>query len=58
MAPEVLSGNYCQECDIWSFGVSIFMLLTGDHPFKGANRNELFKNIVKGQFEMPEYFSE
>ena len=35
IAPEVLTGRYGKECDLWSLGVCIFLLLTGEHPFDG-----------------------
>merc|ERR1712130_638147 len=29
VAPEVLNGHYGNKCDLWSFGVVVFMLLAG-----------------------------
>lgn len=50
VAPEVLKGNYSFECDIWSLGVIMFMLLSGDPPFVGATEDKLFEMIEKGTY--------
>ena len=41
MAPEVIRKNYTEKCDLWSCGVIMFILLTGNPPFKGKNVEEL-----------------
>lgn len=49
MAPEQLkSGGQraLPQSDIWSFGVLIHHILTGDYPFSGANVTELTHSIV------------
>lgn len=35
IAPEVISGKYSHECDIWSIGVIMYVLLAGAYPFDG-----------------------
>lgn len=48
IAPEVLSGNYSECCDMWSFGVVMFVMLFGYPPFFGDTDNEIFERIKKG----------
>jgi len=33
IAPEVLTGDYNEKCDVWACGIMMYMLLTGEHPF-------------------------
>jgi eukaryotic-like serine/threonine-protein kinase len=41
MAPEIASGNYSKQIDIYACGVVLFEMLTGDVPFKGESWNEI-----------------
>ena len=51
IAPEILNKQeYDYKCDIWSLGVIIFILLSGDPPFQGENNFETFNRIKKGHF--------
>jgi serine/threonine protein kinase len=57
MAPEVLTGYYGKECDIWSLGVCIYYLLTGSLPFKSKTPIRMFQKINGGLFEIPDQLS-
>ncbi|XP_074086345.1 serine/threonine-protein kinase 33 isoform X2 [Macrotis lagotis] len=50
MAPEVINAHdYSQQCDIWSIGVIMYMLLCGEPPFLAHSEDKLFELIRKGQ---------
>ncbi|XP_073460076.1 serine/threonine-protein kinase 33 [Aquarana catesbeiana] len=50
MAPEIINAHeYTQQCDIWSIGVIMYMLLCGDPPFMANSEEKLFELIKKGE---------
>jgi calcium-dependent protein kinase len=49
VSPEVLNKSYTSQCDLWSLGVVIFILLAGYMPFAGPDEKQI-KNIKDGRF--------
>ena len=54
VSPEILNGNYTHLCDIWSAGVILYILLSGDPPFNGPNDNVIYTKISEMKFKFPE----
>ena len=50
IAPEVLNRSYDEKCDIWSSGVVLYVMLTGNFPFIGNTTQKLFENIKSGRY--------
>lgn len=51
VAPEVLSGNYGEKCDLWSCGVILYSILSGKMPFNGWDNEDLLKQIKTSEIE-------
>ena len=46
IAPEMIRGTYGMEWDVWSIGVIMYLMLSGDHPFDSNDKEMLFKKIL------------
>lgn len=51
MSPEVILGKYNEKCDVWSAGVCLFVLLTGQYPFVGYTKEEIEDKILYEDFD-------
>ena len=64
MAPEVISGQYTEKCDVWSLGVVVYFMLCGSLPFNSKHKNrtdwklEIFAKARSGKVQFPKWASE
>lgn len=52
IAPEIIAGSYCHNCDIWSAGVILYILLTAVPPFDGDSDKEIIEQVRKLKFDI------
>ncbi|PFH32004.1 putative histone kinase SNF1 [Besnoitia besnoiti] len=59
-APEMIEGKDYEPLavDVWSCGVILFALLAGYLPFEDRSTDGLYRKIIKGDFECPEWVSD
>lgn len=50
IAPEVLNEKYDKSCDLWSLGVTAFVMLCGYPPFQGRSNREVCLNVKRGKY--------
>lgn len=52
MAPEVIKGDYTEKCDLWSCGVLLYVLITGEFPFDAEFHEQLLAMILKAKYRL------
>ena len=52
IAPEVLSNFYGKECDMWSLGITLNFLLTGEPVFDAEDCDGLYYKIKRGKYTL------
>ena len=57
VAPEVFTGKFNKQSDVWSLGCTLYFIVYGQMPFKADNLDDLRDLINKGEFDMPEGIS-
>ncbi|OHT02728.1 CAMK family protein kinase [Tritrichomonas foetus] len=59
-SPECLSGSSYdgRMSDLWSIGVILFAMVTGQLPWTKRNQAQLFNQIRHGEYTIPNYLSE
>lgn len=50
VAPEVLDMSYGRECDLWSAGATMYLLLSGSLPFSGRTDAEILRQVRRAQY--------
>jgi len=50
IAPEVIKKSYNEKCDLWSAGVIMYIILSGQPPFGGRNEKQIMDNVQNGKF--------
>ena len=59
LAPEVLGGeSHSVASDWWAFGIVIFEMSCGFHPFYTQDREELLKRVIEYRYGIPKFVSE
>lgn len=58
-APEMIAGKKYNglNVDIWSCGVILYALICGYLPFEDPNTSNLYKKIMSGIYEVPDFIS-
>ncbi|OMJ91758.1 hypothetical protein SteCoe_5659 [Stentor coeruleus] len=57
LAPEVFKGIYNEKVDIWSCGIMLYALLTGNIPYNPGSSNNIKKQVFESPFQLTKEFS-
>ena len=57
VAPEIINKEeLIQKCDVWSCGVILFILLSGQAPFRGKDEQEILDKVLKAQVNFDDVY--
>jgi len=57
MAPEQLAGECNKQTDIWSFGTTLYKVLTGEHPYQSKTLEELGGKMLLLEVDFPHHLN-
>ena len=52
VSPELLTGTYGQESDLWSCGVILYTILSGRYPFYDEDEQTIYKLVKQGALHL------
>ncbi|KAL7753711.1 MAP microtubule affinity-regulating kinase 1 [Sorochytrium milnesiophthora] len=54
-APEIFLGTPIEgpECDVWSLGVILYVMVTGCTPFNGRRLSHVREAVIRGEYQLP-----
>lgn len=52
VSPELLTGTYGQESDLWSCGVILYTILAGRYPFYDEDEQTIYKLVKQGALHL------
>lgn len=60
-SPEIISSQKeynAKKCDMWSAGIILYAMVTGQLPWTTRNQNRLFGQIIRCNYRIPSYVSQ
>lgn len=52
-SPEQMTGIVGKESDFWSFGLILYEIIVGKHPFQGMNQQQIMCDLATKNIEIP-----